>query len=113
MTATRDGVRVELEWIGEGIEGEYKGRGDRRLLRFTVYRRAAGSWDAVEDASYCTQVSSRCAEKTKRKVAEHILAEVHDQVVNGCSIKKLCERLSWINRTWVLGRTRKTGWVLG
>ena len=57
----RDSIKVELEWIGEGWDGDYQEDDpeDDPLLRFTFYRKdamAIAGWDQIDDTSYCTQL---------------------------------------------------------
>jgi hypothetical protein len=93
-------VRVTLEYIGEGYNGDYNPEDseDEPLIRFTVDKREPGAdyWEAVDDASYCTQLSIFLPRQQLESIARSILAEVTDPVLSGYSIKKLCERLSWI-----------------
>lgn len=117
------GVRVELEDIGEGVSGDYnpKDKLDIPLLRFTVLREVHDAhepaedegyeWEQVDDASYCTQIDARLSVKTHVRLAELIMREVGDEVRARHSVKKLCERLSWINPTWGTKR-EKRGYVL-
>ena len=58
MMLEEDGIRVEWEDIGEGICGDYNPEDpdDHPLLRFSVSILLDGQWEAVEDASYCTQM---------------------------------------------------------
>ena len=89
-------ISVELEDIGEGLSGDYdpEDKDDIPLLRFTVLE----DGEPVEDASYCTQVPTDITPTEATKIMEAIMNEVHDPVVQGLSIKKMCERLSWIDR---------------
>ena len=94
-----EGVRVTLEDIGEGEDGEAR-EGEVTLLRFYVDRlNYRNEWEGVEDASYCTQVRSDAPQKKLEWVAKTILATVAAEVRRGESVKKLCERLSWISDT--------------
>lgn len=96
--AERNGVRVELSWIGEGCEGDFDPGDpeDQPLLRFDVSKFEDGSWEAVDDSSYCTQIPATTEPGQVMKIAERILDEVEDAVRSGNSIKRQCERLSWI-----------------
>ena len=89
-------ISVELEDIGEGLSGDYdpEDKDDIPLLRFTVLE----DGEPVEDASYCTQVPTIISITEATKIMEAIMNEVHDPVVQGLSIKKMCEHLSWIDR---------------
>lgn len=93
---TINDVTVALDDIGEGLSGDYdpEDKDDIPLLRFTVLE----DGEPVEDASYCTQVPTIISITEATKIMEAIMNEVHDPVVQGLSIKKMCERLSWIDR---------------
>ena len=97
---TIEDVTVELEDIGEGISGDYdpNDKDDIPLLRFTVWKDHV----QVDDASYCTQVPTTISVTEATKVLSTIMNEVFEPVIRGYSIKKMCERLSWIDSTaWV------------
>ena len=93
---TAQGVTVELDDIGEGLSGDYdpKDKDDVPLLRFTVLK---GN-EPVEDASYCTQVPTNITIVEATKILGAIMNEVFEPIMQGHSIKKMCERLSWIDR---------------
>lgn len=92
--------KVELEYIGEGYNGYYdpEDPDDEPLIRFSVYSREFGTdhWEAVDDASYCTQIPATSHLEKLKAIAQSILAEVVDPVLSDESIKRLCERLSWL-----------------
>jgi hypothetical protein len=115
-------VRVELEDIGEGWEGEYNpdNPDDEELVRFTVSKivpagpTVAGAdtppsteWEQIDDASYCTQIPVRSDPSVLLNAIFEIAQEVYDDVAHGRSIKRTCERLSWLSpqaltsRSWV------------
>ena len=97
---TIEDVTVELEDIGEGISGDYdpEDKEDIPLLRFTVLKNG----EPIDDASYCTQVPTTISVTEATKVLSTIMNEVFEPVIRGYSIKKMCERLSWIDSTaWV------------
>lgn len=96
-------VKVELEWIGEGLDGDYNEENpdDIPLLRFSVYKKINDQWEAIDDASYCTQLPATIGMGTATVAAAHILRQVEDIVLEGGSIKKICEKLSWIDVSWL------------
>lgn len=98
ITATRRNVKVTLEWIGEGQDGDYRPEDEEDYphLRFTVAKRENGEWIDVDDASYCTLLDARSDRRRLANTASFLLDEVEEQVNSGASIKKLCERLSWV-----------------
>ena len=95
--------KIRCEWsnIGEGICGDYDpdDPNDVNLLRFDVYIRENGAWEAVDDASYCTQMPASTDSVILEKALRHIFLEYKDalDVYPHCSVKKLGERLSWIS----------------
>ena len=50
----------------------------------------------VDDASYCTLVDVNTPIGALVRMLHIILAEVDEPLRNGYSIKKICEKLSWI-----------------
>jgi hypothetical protein len=89
--------------VGEGFYGDYDpdpSSNDLPLLRFSVYVRINGEWVAVEDASYCTMMSVNVPKTVLQKALEYIMDEVYEPLSQGYSVKKLCERLSWITQDW-------------
>jgi len=58
LVLERGDFRVTLDHIGEGVYGDYdpEDEQDERRLRFYCDKldRAYGSWEEVEDSSYCT-----------------------------------------------------------
>ena len=105
-------VKVTLSWIGEGLEGDYDFLvlDDIPLLRMDVFARknlknpyaedTGGMWCYMLDSSYCTQLIA-FDKVTAKKALKYIMEEVKDEVIAGHSIKKLCERLSWIDKEMV------------
>lgn len=93
----RGDVAVTLEYIGEGNDGDYDpdDAGDEPLMRIGVQRRVDGTWEDVEDSSYCTQISARASEAGKGLALEYVIA----QVPATGSVKRLMERMSWIELT--------------
>lgn len=103
VTIEGDGVRLDLESIGEGYCEDYNPDDptDRELLRFDVYKVAGTDsgyegWEPLDDASYCTQIPADLDIGEQAKLAAILFNEVCGPVIEGHSIKKLCERLSWI-----------------
>ncbi len=94
VAVSEDGkVKVVIEWIGEGIDGDYdeEDPDDEPLCRFSVYRRydrdermdphflddhtpwgeydIDEGWRAVADASYCTQLKATLPRERLEKAA--------------------------------------------
>lgn len=98
MELIRGIVKVELESIGEGYNGDYDPDDpeDQPLLRFTVLKLVDGEWEQIDDASYCTELPESTPNDLQGLVLTFIMDEVYDAVVGGASIKKRCELLSWL-----------------
>ena len=93
-----DLVRVSWNDLGEGYSGDYDQTdpNDRPLLRFDIDRKTESGWEMVDDASYCTLVDVNTPIGALVRMLHIILAEVDEPLRNGYSIKKICEKLSWI-----------------
>ena len=101
MELIKDNVRVDLCYIEEGINGNYNpdDPDDIPLLRFDVYVMVDNEWEPVDDASYCTMlpltISMRQEALALSYLMEFFYSVLHyDPTAN---VKKLGERLSWIN----------------
>jgi hypothetical protein len=105
MELTCGSVRVVFEYLGEGLSGDYdeSDPDDVAFLRFTIYKRTGHSgedwidWEAIEDASYCTQIRTDTPAETLSLLIARIFNEVYGKVEAGQSIKKVCELLSWLH----------------
>ena len=99
MKYVKDNVKVSFEDIGEGINGDYNpdDPDDVALLRFDVYGWNGFDWDAIDDASYCTNVPVGTSPEKINELLALIMDEVGDDVRAGISIKKKCEGLSWLS----------------
>ncbi len=95
----RGNLRIDWDELGEGWNGDWDpdDPDDVELLRFSVYRLEGGEWVEADDASYCTQVPVATAAGVRQRLLEGLMDEIDG--ARG-SIKKLCERLSWIDPTW-------------
>ena len=96
------GPLVRADWYdaGEGLYGDYNpyNPDDIMLLRFDIYVKVDGEWEPVEDASYCTRVRTCTDKDTLVKKLWVIYNEYEDALSSDIhvSVKKLGERLSWI-----------------
>ena len=68
----------------------YKGAGN--VGNYTLEE----EWMPIEDASYCTQFPVKANPIARQLALNYLMDEVWDEVIQGHSIKKLCEKLSWI-----------------
>jgi len=92
-----DNVRVSLfDDTNEGWNGDYNpdDPDDNILFRFDVCKLSEGEWENLE--SYCTQLYDLDSD-TANIALKIIMDEIKDAVVGGWSIRKCCERLSWIS----------------
>ena len=91
----RGNVTVELVDIGEGLSGTYNpdDPNDVKLLRFYVI---LGNED-VEDASYCTLVPATATLERQEAKLKILMDAVYERVSTNQSVKKICERLSWMS----------------
>lgn len=94
VVAEHDNIKVVLEHIGEGINGEFdpEDPNDVPLIRFTIYK----DGEQVDDASYCTNLSIHEDRLQLEEIAMEILGCVYLPLLHGQSIKKMCEKLSHI-----------------
>jgi hypothetical protein len=95
----RGDVKVEWAELGEGKDGDYDPNDpdDIELLRFDVSREEGDDWEAIDDASYCTQVPVSATPEQRAKGLQLIMDEIYDAASEDHSIKKACEHLSWIS----------------
>lgn len=101
VLARKGNIIVELEDIGEGLDGNYNPEDpkDIPLLRFSVYSiDELEEWHEFGDASYCTQIPVDTPQEKLQDLANLILEEVYEPASSGYSIKKICERLSWLSK---------------
>jgi len=113
LELVRGDVKVELDWIGEGVSGDYQADDpeDEPLLRFTVLRRSGletndpyaldagyeqNEWTPFRDACYCTNISAILPKAKLLELMGVLMDGVFNPASQGHSIKRLCERLSWI-----------------
>lgn len=95
----KNNVRVSLsDECNEGWNGDYNpdDPNDEMLLRFDVSVRVCqDEWVYLE--SYCTQLPNTISTEQAVNALRHIMFHVYDGVVANNSIKRTCERLSWIS----------------
>ena len=103
MELIKDNVKVEWVELGEGVCGDYDPNDpeDVELLRFDVLVWIDGEWTDPGDASYCTLFPVETTIAEQGMALAYLLDEVYEWASSGNSIKKLCERLSWIKPSWV------------
>ena len=103
-------VRVQFEEIGEGFSGDYNPNdpNDIELLRFYVsVDFGNGEFEDLDDASYCTCFPVSASQELQDKAVQFIMDKVYQIIYDGYpskdskNVKKLCEKLSWIEPSWV------------
>lgn len=108
MTMQDDHLMVEWFNADEGICGDYNADNpdDVNLLRFDVFHNInppeadEREWESVEDACYCTQVEAGEPVENLIKLLWIIFKEYKNVLpayLNGSSVKKLGEGLSYIS----------------
>lgn len=98
--------RVMVRWteLGEGWSGDYNPNdpNDEELLRFDVdWLSDDGEWNYVDDASYCTRFPASATDKQKQAGLEILMDVFYEPLMNGQSIKKIAEHMSWIGLDWL------------
>lgn len=103
MQVEKYGIVVELHHIDEGLNGDYDPNDsfDKPLLRFFVFQRQDGELVELDSCSYCTLLSDNLPDDLKRKAANYLLDRITHTISTGGSLKKECERLSWIDQSWL------------
>lgn len=110
------GLRVELDFEGEGNSGDYDedDPDDMPLMRFACAARVPhpgnpdhGELVYLDETSYCTQVDDNAPWEVKLAIAATIFHEVKDKLAFaegtqvepawGQRAKRACEELSWIS----------------
>jgi len=102
-------VRVELGWIGEGRDGDYRegDPSDYPHLRFDTYDLTkhpmtaddltmCTGWDCCrsgQDASYCTALSAALPKEVLESVCRHIA----ERIADASHWKRILEELSWLS----------------
>ena len=92
------GVRVTVEFIGEGLSGDWNpdDPNDQPLLRFSVEDGLSGEWEAVRRGSYCTQIPATTPRRLIIETAGYIWSKVAPFIWRREGIKQICEELSWL-----------------
>lgn len=103
--AISDDGKVKVEWedLGEGVCGDYDPDDpeDVALLRFYSYYLDGKEWEPLDDGSYCTLTPVDTHGPVLIGLAQLLAAEIGDAYAAGGSVKKVCERLSWISPEWL------------
>jgi hypothetical protein len=91
-------VKIELEYIGEGLNGDFNPNDpdDIKLLRYTVSRIEDDDIVPIDDASYCTLLPESASSTIQTKALYYLMSRLYEPITQGLYIKKLCEDLSWL-----------------
>ena len=95
---TKGNLKVSFCYIDEGFSGYYNpdDEEDEPLLRFDVYKKVNGEWEAIDNGSYCTQNNVFTSIRDLKSMLKTIWEEMNDALEGGYSGKKTAEYLSWI-----------------
>jgi hypothetical protein len=94
---------VKISWVnlGEGFDGDWDPDDpkDENLLRFDVslWNEQAREFEEVPDASYCTYFSANTTLQQRCDSLVYLMDEIYEPCSQGHPVKKLCERLSFID----------------
>lgn len=102
---TQEPFKVVLEYIGEGISGDYNpsNEEDVPLLRFSCFvknlcddtNNINPDWQEISDASYCTQLSVNTPRHILFNAVGVILENLVDSYDSG-RVKRVVESMSWL-----------------
>ena len=96
-------LKIEWDHIGEGYNGDYNPNDpeDCPLYRFYVSTIVTSEfeeyWEQVDSASYCTQVTDDVSSFELMGGLFIIAVAIFKPLQEGESIKKICEKLSWLS----------------
>ncbi len=90
--------KVSLSYIGEGYDGDYdkNNKSDNPLLRFDIEEMIEGEWEAVENTSYCTQLTAFISTDQAQRALDHLAFHLGDCLING-QYKRQCEIISCLS----------------
>lgn len=101
MELIKDNVKVCWINLGEGHCGDYDENDpeDENLLRYDVYVLDGDSWEAVDDASYCTTIPAETDDDELMRLLNVLMKEFYNVLHYDiyASVKKLGERMSWVS----------------
>ncbi len=117
-TLSKDGMSIDngfirVEWYNadEGWSGDYNpdDPDDENLLRFDVYIKRDGDWEAVEDASYCTRMPADTDPEILKRALKLLLKEYTNALRADpyASVKKMGEGYSWMSPEWFMPEITK------
>lgn len=121
IEATHGDLHLHLEYEGEGFNGEYQSEdpNDQPLLRFRLFIRGElaktlsetirdveydpatpDSWMDFPNGSYCTNINAQIGDEQAQRLADQMVITIAEVYATGnIPLKRICERLSWIDET--------------
>lgn len=93
-----DDIRIHLDYSGEGYHGDYdpSDETDKQLLRCSVERYIDGEWQWLENASYCTYLTTDISKEQAMKALDFIARKIKSPIQEGYW-KRQCEEASWVS----------------
>jgi hypothetical protein len=95
-------VKVSLEDIGEGWNGDYNPNDpdDQKLFRFSVWKSDGDPdfWTEVDGASYCTRLEVGVAEPDLIVALKFLMDKFYTPVMAEQSIRILAQQMSWLDQ---------------
>jgi hypothetical protein len=113
-------LKVVLEYIGEGLSGDYTGdEDDVPLMRFYTSKKEYiengqgidhpdWNWNEMEDGSFCTRVPVDTPKDILEKMTKAILEKMKEAIgeygedgIFEYNIRRTSEECSWVDETWI------------
>lgn len=89
---------VSIEWIGEGVDGDYNENdaGDLPMLRFycSKYNDEVGDFEELPSGSYCTNLTTATPRSALLIYADMLLTAIEE----GEDYRHKLEELTWIKK---------------
>ena len=98
VVLTDGNLRVVIEWIGEGWEGDYNPEDpvDEPLVRFYCDHKKGKRWEEIDSASYCTCMRATHPRKVYTWMARQIMDVLDRTLREGGSVKQAMSLMSWL-----------------
>jgi len=99
-----DLLKIQLVDLNEGYNGDYDPDDplDVKLWRVDFSSRIGKTnrWLSFEDGSYCTQLPVGTDPKVVRSILIHMHCEILRRYQEGEHMKRVFEKMSWVDPTW-------------
>ena len=104
-----DGVRCDLNFIGEGYGGEYDedDSSDMPLMRLCVTKRSDGAWRDVDEGSFCTNIGATEEPHRIMTALGIIWGRYHDLLKQDKSVKSLSAGVSFLSTDEIIASAGK------